>query len=110
MARHDDDDDDDDIFILLINLMIRKLEKTEERNYEGNITEKSNGLTRLEKSLDSNKHRRRKYTSTHSEHHPQKYQTGKRPAMMVYMDTGLKIHFYLWQTGYRNEQMPTRNR
>ena len=32
-----------------------------------------------------------------------KYQIGKLLAMMPYMDTGLKIHFHKWQTGYQNE-------
>ena len=31
-----------------------------------------------------------KYPSIHTEHHSKKYLFGKCPAMMIYMDTGLK--------------------
>ena len=32
-----------------------------------------------------------------------KYQMGKRPVMMVYVDTGLKNHFHSRETIYQNE-------
>ena len=50
---------------------------------------------------DSKKVLRQKYTLIYSEQHSKKYQIGqKHPAMMAYMDTGLKNSR---QTSYRNE-------